>query len=131
MSELIQKRPGQITHSAYKWLKLAKQNQFPHGNNRAVQALKRIERAIQDDFGPLNALQQMQLALLRPLIMFWLLHPGTNQKGEIASDFRWIHSKIENGLRQIASLADARPTVVVPTLEEYLAEKYKKGRKKR
>ena len=104
-----QGKPGQITHGAYAAMSRCKQGVQPPGNTMEGKTLAAIEAAILNDFGPLNALQTVQMNLLRPLILWWLLHPGTTEKGDLASDFKWIHSRIENGLKRLAELADSKP----------------------
>jgi hypothetical protein len=104
-----QSKPGQITHGAYSAMRKCKQGELPPGNTNVGKTLAAIEAALVDDLGPLNALQIVQLNLLRPLLVWWLLHPGTTEKGDLASDFKWIHTRIENGLKRLAELADSKP----------------------
>ena len=75
------------------------------------------------DYGPLNAAQQVQLNLLRPLLSWWLLHPGTvGDNGKLSSDFRWIHNKIEAGIKALVDLADKRPRGEIKTISEIIEE---------
>jgi hypothetical protein len=94
----------------------------PPGNTIEGKTLAAIEAAIIDDLGPLNALQIVQLNLLRPLLVWWLLHPGTTEKGDLGADFKWIHTRIESGLKRLAELADSKPPAKVPTIEEIIAD---------
>lgn len=94
-------------HSAYLWMKRCKQGQLPHGNTNPGKALAAIELGLIEHFGDLNVPQQVQLNLLRPLLVFWMLHPITVEGG-LAADFKWCHSRIENGLRVLCELADKK-----------------------
>lgn len=120
-----QERPGQTTHGAYTAARKVKEGHLPPGNTNLRKALDEIEISIHRDFGPLNALQATMLNLLRPLLVWWLLHPGTTEKGDLAHDFKWIHTKIESGLKRIAELGGRMPKESrVPSLDEYLKTTY-------
>ena len=97
------------THGAYTALRLAKEGIMPTENPKAKQALDAIENAIFDHFGELNALQQIQLALMRPLFIFFIIHPGLNPEGDkrINHDFQWIHNKVEVGLKNLITLGES------------------------
>ncbi|MBW1668863.1 MAG: hypothetical protein JRJ66_12580 [Deltaproteobacteria bacterium] len=105
-------------HSAYTWLRKCKEGQLPPGNTHVRKALDAIEIEILRYFGRLNALQQVQLSLMRPLITFWILHPAKGENGNLTHDFKWVHSKLEAGLRALKDLADTPSNNKPPTLED-------------
>ena len=94
---------------AYSALRLAKEGIMPAENPRVKKALDAIELAIFDHFGELNALQQVQFALMRPLFVFFILHPGLNPEDDkrVNHDFQWIHSKLEAGLKNLITLGES------------------------
>jgi hypothetical protein len=107
-------------NKAYTWMRKVKEGQFPPGNTNVAKALAAVEVALIKDLGQLNAAQQVQLNLMRPLLVWWMLHPGTvGDDGHLAHDFKWIHSQIQDGLRRLIDLGDKidRP---VQSLEDYL-----------
>lgn len=109
-------------HSAYAWLRRAKEGQLPPGNSNVRKALIAVEVELIKHFGQLNGPQQVQLSLLRPVLIFWILHPGFTGTDSISQDFKWAHARIESGLKVLCELADRkhdRP----PTLEELLQYK--------
>ena len=107
---------------AYSALRLAKEGILPQENPRVKQALDAIELAIFDHFGELNALQQVQFALMRPLFVFFVLHPGINPEDNkrVNHDWQWIHSKIEVGLKNLITLGESTGGKA----EEYDISKY-------
>jgi hypothetical protein len=113
-------------HSAYLWMRKCKQGQSPPGNTNVAKALAAIETELIKHFGELNAPQQIQLNLLRPLFAFWLLHPVTLEEGsdKLASDFKWVHGKLESGLRVLCDLADSEGGGDGPDLYEQMRQQY-------
>ena len=107
---------------AYSALRLAKEGILPQENPRVKQALDAIELAIFDHFGELNALQQVHFALMRPLFVFFILHPGINPEDgkRVNHDFQWIFSKIEVGLKNLITLGESAGGKA----EEYDISKY-------
>jgi hypothetical protein len=112
----------QGSHEAYYWLRKIKEGTMPDGRTALRKTLDAIERAITEDFRPLNSLQVLELSLLRPLLAWWIVHPGRSKKGTLASDFQWIHTRIEAGLKRIADLASAKK----PRDPEDLYERWRK-----
>jgi hypothetical protein len=99
------------SHSAYYWLRKVREGHLPAGNTNVRKCLDSIELSLITDFGPLNAAQQVQLNLLRPLLIFWMLHPvGLDDNRKLAGDFKWCHSKIESGIKNLVQLSDNKPS---------------------
>jgi hypothetical protein len=94
------------THSAYYWMRKVKEGVMPPGNTNVRKALDAIELTLIQDFGELNGCQQVEMNLLRPLLAWWLLYPGVGEDGTLAHDFKWVHGKIEDGLKRVRDLAD-------------------------
>ncbi len=126
--DLVQKRLPSLykgtKHSAYSWMKRCKQGQLPPGNTNIAKTLAAIEVELIEHFGNLNGPQQIQLNLLRPLFTFWLLHPGTTEDDEdkLAFDFKWVHGKLESGLKVLCELGSSKPQGHVPTIPEIIAQ---------
>ena len=113
------------SHAAYYWMKRVKENILPPANTGVRKALDAIEVELVRHFGELNAPQMVQLNLLRPLLVWWMLHPGTvGTDGQLATDFKWVHSRIENGIRVLCELGEKQPARPVQTLQDYIRERY-------
>jgi hypothetical protein len=122
------------SHSAYAWLRRVKEGQLPSKRLNIRKALDAVEVAIIEHFGEMNALQQVQLNLLRPFLVFWMLHPaimGTsensaegdnNENLRISSDFLHAHNKIEQGLQKLCDLGKSQPNNPKLTLTEILKQ---------
>jgi hypothetical protein len=109
-------------------MRKVKQGVLPPRTTNVRKALDAVEDAIIADFGRLNALQLVEVNLLKPLLVWWFLHPGIGENGQICSDFKWIHCKIEKCLQRIADLADKQRKPNVPSLQDYL-EQHEAGKK--
>lgn len=100
------------SHSAYYWMRKVREGHLPGGNTNIRKCLDAIELSLIKDYGPLNAAQQVILNTLRPLLVFWMLHPVSlgDDAEKLAADFKWCHSKIESAIKAIVQLADNKPS---------------------
>ena len=124
--DLVQKRLPSLyqgtKHSAYTWMRKTKAGQLPPGNTTVAKSLAAIEVTLIEHFGELNGPQQVHLNLLRPLLVFWMLHPITIEDEKLAADYKWVHGKLESGLRVLCELGASKPTSQAPDLKDIIAE---------
>ena len=113
---------GRLKHGAFYWMRKTKEGQMPPGNTNVRKSLDAIELCLIEHFGgELNGPQQIQLNLLRPLLVYWLLHPGVGEDGKLVHDFKWVHGRIEAGLKALNDLATPKAPDKAPDISQYLA----------
>ena len=100
---------------------------MPPGNTSEGKAMLAIEKALLQHFGgKLNAPQQVQLNLMRPLLAFWLHHPGVIEGDgtvdpRMCDQFLRIHKMLEAGLKRLVELADPdNGPRKIPRLEDWI-----------
>ncbi len=122
--DLVQKRLPSLyqgtKHSAYTWMRKTKAGQLPPGNTTVAKSLAAIEVTLIEHFGELNGPQQVHLNLLRPLLVFWMLHPCSIEDDKLAADYKWVHGKLESGLRVLCELGSSKSQGHIPTIPEIL-----------
>ncbi|MBW1982626.1 MAG: hypothetical protein JRJ12_15550 [Deltaproteobacteria bacterium] len=96
------------THSAYSWMRKVREGKMPPANTNLRKALDAVEISLIEYFGELNPPQQIVLNLIRPVLAFWMLHPGTAKSDDmrLASDFKWAHMRIQHGITAMVALAN-------------------------
>ena len=124
-----------ITHGAYKAMRLAKQGHLPKGSSQLGKAVYAIEAKIIEHFGgELNNLQQIQLFNMLPLITFLLCHPGISKSGKrisLNNDWKWAFSRVENGLKVLLQLGNSKQAKKPIDLHKYIEQAYEQPPVKR
>ena len=111
-------------HSAYSMMRRIKDGYLPRKNTVLRKTLDEIEHRLIDHFGTLNVLQEVQLGLLRPLIAFYLLHPGTNDSGDsLNQTYMWAYRQISIGMKSLDELSKSTPPDKPLDIIEYLSRK--------
>jgi hypothetical protein len=103
-------------------LAAAKRGEYPDGRTKLGKSLTTFRNWLRGPYGDSwNSLQEAREAIALPWIIFWLLCPMINTKGNLHAGFVQASAHLERTLKDIASLA-GNPKA--PNLDDYLKENY-------
>jgi hypothetical protein len=115
----------------YTLLEKVKQGGWVDGRERLGKTCNTFIRWLKQPYKETwNSLQEARLAMDLPMIVFFFSMPMLNESGNLLSDYKWAHDRMERLITQIADLAEKKPGPKVPSLQQWIKEYESKGKKK-